>query len=145
MKKFLKILAVAAIAVAAAIACAFVGCNDGGSSETKSDYNFTIVYKGGDKDGKPVNGKKDGKLAGGKVATQFCVGSDCRPLADRDMYLSSNGTLYVSQAKVNEIFESQTDVTVFDFKAFVKVGDETHTCEINVNGPNDYTYEIVLG
>ncbi|MDE6850746.1 MAG: hypothetical protein K2J54_05400, partial [Clostridia bacterium] len=78
MKKLFKIFAIAAIAVAAAVACVFAGCNKN-SGESKSDYNFTIVYEGGAKDGQAVNGQTDGSYDydeatnKGKVATQLCI------------------------------------------------------------------------
>lgn len=144
MKKFLKIMAVAAIAVAAAIACVFVGCNkdngDGGDGG-KLDYNFSIVYKGGDKDGQAVNGQTDGDVEDGKVFTQFCIEANCFPLT---VYPNANGQLNLTQAQVNAVFNSETDVTVFDFH--VKgVPDADSDFAVSVNGTGDYTVEVILG
>lgn len=151
MKKFLKILAVAAIAVAAAIACVFAGCNNGGDSS--SDYNFTIVYKGGDKDGKPVNGQTDGNyttdeefdagITGTKVAMQLCVGDNCLALTDHNLFFGANGKFSISQAKVNNIFGSDTDVTEFEFHV-IGVKDYNNNCSVNVTGKGNYTLEVTL-
>lgn len=149
MKKFLKLIALAAITVAAALACVFAGCNSSG--ETKSDYNFTIVYEGGEKDGKAVNGNTDGKN-GGKVATQICLdaqGGGCVPLSMSNIYPSSGGKLYLSQAKINELFtgiEGVTpgeDVTHFYFHAMNIPGYKSD-CVVEVNGKGDYTVKVVL-
>lgn len=143
MKKFLRLLAVAAIAVAAAIACVFAGCNNGGSGESSADYNFTIVYEGGEKDGQAVNGQKDGNMQGGKVATQLCVGASCQPLTLANIYPDANGKLSLSQAKVNEIFSSATDVTEFEFHALNITGYKSD-CSVNVNGKGNYTLKITV-
>ena len=143
MKKFLKIFAIAAIAVAAAIACVFAGCggnDDGGSS---ADYNFTLVYE----DGQPVNGQTDGSLAGGKVATQICLpateGGMCIILPNASIYPDANGKLSLSQAQVNELFGSDTDVTVFIFHA-IGVKGHKNDCEVAVNGKGDYELKITV-
>lgn len=155
MKKFLKIFAIAAIAVAAAIACVFAGCNNGNSGESSSDYNFTIVYEGGDKNGQAVNGQKDGSLEGGKVATQICLPDGaCSPLVLANIYPDANGKLSLSQAKVNELFstlptvanykDEAGNVSQFVFHAIGVVGYKGD-CEITVNGKGDYTLKIILG
>lgn len=150
MKRFLKILAVAAIAVAAAVACVFAGCNNEGG-EAKSDYNFTIVYEGGDKAGKPVNGQTDGNLEGGKLWTQVCLpgqGAVCIPLQNFDIYPDANGKLYLSQSKINELFSdlntSGGDVTHFIFHVMRTTG-YARDCEIEVNGKGDYEVKVVVG
>lgn len=149
MKKLLKIFAIAIIAVAAAIACVFVGCKDKGG-ETKSDYNFTIVYEGGDKDGKAVNGQTDGNLTGGKLWTQVCLpgqGAVCVPLQGFDIYPGANGKLSLSQAQVNQVLSavnpSGEDVTHFIFHV-MKVTGYKEDCEVEVNGKGDYTVTVVL-
>ena len=154
MKKFFRIFAIAAIAVAAAIACVFAGCN-GNSGESSSDYNFTIVYVGGDKDGQNLNGQKDGNLEGGKVATQICLpDGGCAPLVLANIYPDANGKLSLSQSQVNEIFASLSsvdnykdeagNVTVFTFHAIGVVG-YSNDCAKEVNGKGNYTVEIVVG
>ncbi len=143
MKRFLKILAVAAIAVAAAIACVFVGCGDKGGDSGSADYNFTLVYEGGAKDGQAVNGQADGNMSGGKVATQLCVGSSCQPLTLANIYPDANGKLSLSQAKVNELFSSETDVTEFVFHALNITGYKSD-CEVEVNGKGNYTLKITV-
>ncbi|MCM1438308.1 MAG: hypothetical protein NC131_03735 [Roseburia sp.] len=146
MKKFLKILAVAAIAVAAAIACVIVGCNKG--SDGGNDYTFTIVYEGGAKDGQAVNGQEDGSYdynettGKGKVATQLCVGENCRPLTEpHSIFPDANGKLTLTQAKVNEIFGSDTDVTEFVFHV-IGVDGYKHDCEVEVNGKTNKNYTV---
>ena len=147
MKKFLKIFAVAAIAVAAAIACVFAGCNNkdngnNGGEPTTADYTFTLVYEGGAKDGQAVNGQTDGNIEG-KVMTQICVGSSCRPLTAHNLFPDANGKLSLTQAQVNTIMGSETDVTEFVFHA-VYVTDYKDDCEINVNGKGNYTLKITV-
>ncbi len=140
MKRFLKIFAIAVIAVAAAVACVFVGCKKNGG-ETKSDYNFTIVYEGGTKDGQAVNGKTDGTIEG-KVATQICT-DVCIGLPLANIFPDENGKLSLSQAKVNELFSSETDVTVFVFHA-IGVNGYKNDCAVDVNGKGDYTLKITV-
>lgn len=153
MKKLFKIFAIAAIAVAAAVACIFAGCNKGGDNTDagKSDYNFTIVYEGGAKDGQAVNGQTDGSYAydeatnKGKVATQLCIGENCRPLTEpHKIFPDASGKLNLSQAQVNTIFESETDVTAFVFHV-IGVDGYKHDCEVEVNGKGDYTVKVVVG
>ena len=148
MKKFFKIFAIAAIAVAAAIACVLAGCNGGG--ETSSDYNFTIVYVGGDKDGQAVNGQTGGSYGldndetkNTKVATQLCIGENCISLPMANIFPDANGKLSLSQAQVNQLFSSDTDVTEFEFHALNVVGYKSN-CVVNVNGKGDYTLQITL-
>lgn len=141
MKKFLKIFAIAAIAVAAAVACVFTGCGKGGNGDASSDYNFTIVYEGGDKDGQPVNGQTDGTVDG-KVATQICT-DVCIGLPLANIFPDANGKLSLSQAKVNELFGSDTDVTEFVFHVIGVTGYK-NDCSVDVNGKGDYTLNITL-
>ncbi|MDE7084291.1 MAG: hypothetical protein K2O81_03515 [Clostridia bacterium] len=141
MKKLFKIFAIAAIAVAAAVACVFAGCNKN-SGESKSDYNFTIVYEGGAKDGQAVNGQTDGNI-NGKVATQICT-DQCIGLPLANIFPDENGKLSLSQARVNELFGSDTDVTEFVFHALNVTGYKTD-CEVAVNGKGDYTLKVTVG
>ena len=153
MKKFFKIFAIAAIAVAAAIACVFAGCDNSGKGS--ADYTFTIVYVGGEKDGQKVNGQTDGSNEGGKLATQICLpNGGCAPLTQANIYPDANGKLSLSQAKVNEMFASLSgvenykdeagNVTEFTFHAIGVVGYK-HDCEIEVNGKGNYELKIVVG
>ncbi|MDE7162869.1 MAG: hypothetical protein K2O44_02170 [Clostridia bacterium] len=136
MKKLFKLLTVAILAVAATVACVFVaGCN--GGEDGASDYNFTIVYE----DGTAVNGQTGGK-DGGKVATQICLpGEDgeCVRLSglNINIFPDANGKLSLTQAKVNELFGSSTDVTVFSFHVMSVPGYKAD-CEVSVNGKGDY-------
>lgn len=141
MKKFFKIMAVAAIAVAAAVACMFVGCGkDGNGDGGKSDYNFTIVYENGN----AVNGQTDGSLAEGKLMTQICLPGDaCLPLTSLGLYPDANGKISISQTQVNGLFNSTTDVTVFVFHA-IGVKNHKNDCEVEVNGKGDYTLTITV-
>ena len=152
MKRFLKIFAIAAIAVAASIDCVFAGCNNSSSKDATSDYNFTIVYEGGAKDGPPVNGQTDG--ASGKVATQICLpDGGCIPLPMAGIYPDANGKLSLSQAKVNELFstldtvsnfkDESGNVTQFVFHA-IGVPGYKNDCEVEVNGKGNYTLKITL-
>ncbi len=154
MKRFLKILAVAVIAVAAAIACILVGCGGNDSGDTSSDYNFTIVYEGGDKAGQALNGQTDGNLEGGKVATQICLPDGaCSPLVLASIYPDANGKLSLSQARVNELFaalptvsnykDEAGNVTQFVFHA-IGVKGYKNDCEITVNGKGNYELKITV-
>lgn len=137
MKKIIRTLTIAVIALVSVFACAFAAaCGDG--KEGNSDYNFTIVYE----DGTAVNGQTGG-ANGGKVATQICLpeseGGKCVPLSlpTINIFPDENGKLSLSQAKVNELFGSTTDVTVFLFHVMAVPGYKAD-CEISVNGKNDY-------
>ena len=136
MKKIFKTLTIAILAVSAAIACAFAaGCGDK-SGETKSDYNFTIVYE----DGKAVNGLKDG-ADGGVVMTQICLpGGSCIPLLP-DFNPDANGKLSISQAKINEFLKdlagTDGDVTKFVFHV-IGIPNHKEDCEVEVDGKGDY-------
>lgn len=138
MKKLFKLLTVAILAVAAAVACVVVaGCNNKGDEGASSDYNFTIVYE----DGKAVNGQTGG-TDGGKVATQICLPGEngmCVRLSgfNINIFPDENGKLGLSQEKVNQLFNSTTDVTVFSFHVMGVTGYKAD-CEIEVNGKGDY-------
>lgn len=141
MKKFLKIFAIAAIAVAAAIACVLAGCNNGDKdSYTKSDYNFTVVYVGGEKDGKPVNGKSDG--VNGAVGVQICEPDQaCYPVDN--VKIDSKGRISFSQEQVDEIL-GKTGVTVFVFHV-MGVKDYKSDCEVTTtDGKGDYEVKVTL-
>lgn len=143
MKKFLKIFAIAAIAVAAAIACVFVGCNKNDDNtdngNTTADYTFILVYEGGDKDGQPVTTNYEG----GTVFTQIClpgVGATCNPVGKGP---DANGKISLSQAEVNSLLHSDTDVTVFVFHALY-VLNENSDHAIEVNGKGEYTLKVTV-
>lgn len=142
MKKFFKIFAIAAIAVAAAIACAFAGCKKDDGDDNSADYNFTIVYE----DNTAVNGQTGG-AGGGKVATQICLpDGSCVPLVDPiGIYPDANGKLSLSQAQVNEFFSQYvtdgSDVTVFVFHV-IGVPGHKNDCEVAVNGKGNYTVTV---
>ncbi|MDE5765775.1 MAG: hypothetical protein K2I17_01245 [Clostridia bacterium] len=140
MKKIIRTLTIAVIAMVAVFACTFaLACNGG---DNKSDYNFTIVYE----DGTAVNGQKDG-IDGGLVATQICLpGKDgmCVPLSGGQINIcptDKNGKLSLSQEKVNELFQSTTDVTVFIFHVMAVPGHKAD-CEVEVNGKGDYKVTV---
>ncbi|MDE7401029.1 MAG: hypothetical protein K2N17_03135 [Clostridia bacterium] len=141
MKKIIRTLTIAVIAMVAVFACTFaLACNGG---DNKSDYNFTIVYE----DGTAVNGQKDG-INGGKVATQIClpdvdnVKGACVPLSTGpSIFPDKNGKLSLSQEKVNELFQSTTDVTVFIFHVMAVPGHKAD-CEVSVNGKGDYKVTV---
>lgn len=140
MKKIIRTLTIAVIALVAVFACTFaLACN--GDGDNKSDYNFTIVYE----DGTAVNGQTDG-VNGGKVATQICLpeseGGMCVPLSvGPNIFPDKNGKLSLSQAKVNELFNSTTDVTVFIFHVMAVPGHKAD-CEVSVNGKGDYKVTV---
>lgn len=141
MKKIIRTLTIAVIAMVAVFACTFaLACN--GGSTASSDYNFTIVYE----DGTAVNGQTDG-VNGGKVATQICLpesaGGMCVSLNIEkiSIFADKNGKLSLSQAKVNELFGSTTDVTVFSFHVMAVPGHKSD-CEVAVNGKGDYKVTV---
>lgn len=140
MKKILRTLAVAVIAVAAVLACTFaVACSE--PHAEKSDYNFTIVYA----DGTAVNGKTDGlnEMYDYQVTTQICLpaseGGKCVTLFTAGLFPNQYGELNLSQAKVDELFGKTA--TKFAFHA-IGVKDCKHDCEIEVDGPGDYTLKL---
>lgn len=143
MKKIIRTLTIAVIALVATLTCAFaVACNSGKDSDTSSDYNFTIVYE----DGTAVNGQKDGLAAtGGKVTTQICIDTNCLPLSLQNIYPDENGKLSLSQKQVNDIFglaiTVNEDITKFVFHV-VNVPGHKDDCEVTVNGKGDYKVTV---
>lgn len=142
MKKILKTLAIAIVALAAVFACAFAaGCTGSGNSGTStSDYNFTIV----DANGNAINGQTGG-ANGGKVNTQLCIDEICLPLALQNIYPDENGKLSLSQKQVNELFATAMtvtgDITKFDFHVINYPG-HAEDCMTAVNGKGDYTLKL---
>lgn len=142
MKKFLKIFAIAAIAVAAAIACVFAGCGKDDDGDTSADYNFTLVYE----DGSAVNGQTDGNIEG-KVFTMICLPGDngtCILLGSQaGIWPDANGKLSLSQSQVNTFFGSSTDVTEFIFHV-QNVPGHKDDCTVTVNGKGNYSVTITV-
>lgn len=141
MKKLFKFLTVAILAVAATVACVLaVGCDKDKDKGGSSDYNFTIVYE----DGKAVNGDTAG-VDGGKVATQICLPGEnglCIRLSGMPkIFPDANGKLSFTQAKINELFGSSTDVTVFSFHVMNMPGYKSD-CEVEVTGKGNYTVTV---
>jgi len=139
MKKIIKALTIAVLAVAAVFACVFAaGCTD-----KEAKYNFTIVYA----DGTAVNGQTDG-ANGGKVSLQICTNNEtnCIPLDLQGIFADANGKLSLTQQQVNDVFTTAgltitEDVTDFDFDVMNVPGCiEKVICK--VNGFGDYTVTL---
>jgi len=124
MKKFFKSFAIMLIAVCAVIGCAFAvtACN------TNSDYVFIIQ----DENGNAINGEN--------VATQICT-DQCVMLDAKQIYPDKNGKLTLSQAKVNELFDSDEDVTEFAFHVLYVEG-YNEDCSFEVNGAKEYICKL---
>ena len=137
MKKIIRTLTIAVIALVAVFACTFALACNGGNDDggKKSDYNFTIVYE----DGTAVNGQTDG-VNGGKVGTQVCT-KVCISLDLKGIYPDKNGKLGLSQSDINKWFDSTTDVTEFAFHV-LNVKDCKDDVEISVNGKGDYKVTV---
>ena len=147
MKKLFKLLTVAILAIAAAVACfAVAGCT-GKDDEGAADYVFYIQKE----DGTALNGQTGG-ANGGKVSTQICLpesaGGMCVKLNTLkdfrnidNIFPDENGKISLSQSKVNELFLSDTDVTVFIFHVMNVPGYKAD-CEIEINGHNTYTIKL---
>lgn len=136
MKKIFKFIVTAVIAVAAAVASIAVagciaGCNtDGG----KADYTFTVYNP----DGTAINGQTGGRN-GGPVDVQICLNA-CVPLLP-EYSLDKNGKLSLSQKTINELFDSDTNVTEFTFHAMNVPGCKSDV-EIEVHGKGNYTLTL---
>ncbi|MDE7075939.1 MAG: hypothetical protein K2O62_01310 [Clostridia bacterium] len=137
MKKIIRTLTIAVIALVAVFACTFaLACNGGNGGDKKSDYNFTIVYE----DGTAVNGQKD-STTGGKVWLQVCT-DRCIDLNFKiERYADENGKISISQKDLNTWFDSTTDVTEFKFHVR-NVKDCKDDVEISVNGKGDYKVTV---
>ena len=134
MKKIIRTLTIAVIALVAVFACTFaLACNSNEEGATTSDYNFTIVYE----DGTAVNGQKD-STAGGKVWLQVCT-DQCVDLnvSTINKYADENGKIGISQKDLNTWFNSTTDVTEFKFHVHNVKGCKDDV-EISVKGKGDY-------
>lgn len=138
MKKLFKSLTIMLITVCAAVACAVAvtGC---ANNNVNADYTFLIQYE----DGTAVNGQTGGN-EGGKVITQICMlgeGGKCIGLSMNDIYPDENGKLTLSQEKVNELFESEEDITNFAFHVLY-VPEYNSDCEFEIDGKNEYTCKL---
>lgn len=149
MKKLFRTLLTAIIAIGALCACVFAAACTNDGKDTKSDYNFTVVYA----DGKAVNGNTDGaqELPDNngnplnKVRIQMCYQLCEEYTSKTGKSIDENGKISFSQQQINEIFGSQTDVTEFTFHIWnVKdcPGGEKGSYVIAVNGKGDYTLTL---
>lgn len=145
MKKIIRTLTIAVIALVSVFACAFAAACGGNDDNAISDYNFTIVYE----DGTAVNGQTGG-ANGGKVATQICLpngGCVSLDLPIISIFPDENGKLGLSQTKINELFaeingvnsykDEAGNVTKFAFHV-MKVPGYKDDCGVAVNGKGDY-------
>ncbi len=137
MKKIIRTLTIAVIALVAVFACTFALACNGGGGDDKSDYNFTIVYE----DGTAVNGQTD-STADGKVWLQVCT-DRCVDLnvPTINRYADKNGKISLSQQDLNTWFGSDTDVTEFKFHVHNVKGCKDDV-EISVNGKGDYKVTV---
>lgn len=138
MKKIIKILTIAVIALVAVFACTFaLACNTNDDENTQSDYNFTIVYE----DGTAVNGQTD-STTGGKVWLQICT-DQCVDLnvPAINRYADENGKIGISQKDLNTWFSSSTDVTEFKFHVHNVKGCKDDV-EISVSGKGNYKVTV---
>lgn len=141
MKKLFKSLLIAIMAIGAVCACAFAAACTGGTTE--SDYNFTVVYD----DGSPVNGNTDGAQSlpdnnGNsldKVRIQMCDTGCVEYTNKTGKSIDANGKISFSQQQINEIFDSETDVTEFTFHIWNVKDSSADSYVIAVNGKGDYT------
>lgn len=137
MKKLFRNLAVVILTVCAVFACAFAV-----SACSKNTYTFVIQYE----DGTAVNGQTGGS-DGGKVMTQICKNEEngekgkCVLLSLKEIFPDENGKLTLTQDKVNELFNSETDVTEFSFHVTYVPGYKTD-CEFEVSGAKEYTCKL---
>lgn len=137
MKKIIRTLTIAVIALVSVFACAFAAACGSNDDNPTSDYNFTIVYE----DGTAVNGQTASKT-GGKVWLQICT-NQCvdlnTPAINR--FADENGKISLSQKDINTWFNSTTDVTEFKFHVH-DVKDHKDDCEVSVSGKGDYKVTV---
>lgn len=136
MKKLFKNLLVAILAVCAICACAFgvAACKDKGDNTPNDGSTYTFIIQ--DENGAAINGTN--------VRTQICeLGENgkCILLSMQNIYPDANGKLTLTQAKVNELFSSSTDVTVFSFHV-MGVSGYNADCEYQVNGVKEYICQL---
>lgn len=136
MKKIIRTLTIAILAVVAIVSCVLAaGCGGDKDDATKSDYNFSIVYE----DGTAVDGKAQ------TVYTQLCIDTNCVPLSLQSIYPDENGKLGLTQAKINELLgefvSGNGDVTQFVFHV-VNLPGYKADCEVTVNGKGNYTVTV---
>ncbi len=141
MKKLFKTLLIAVLAVAAVLACAFAaGCKkDDETPDVAAAYTFIIKKS----DGTALNGQTGG-VNGGKVVVGICMlgdGGMCVDLPLLNIYPDESGKVTLTQAKVNEAFQSSSDVTQFTFHVKNVPGHKAD-CEINVDGAKEYTITL---
>lgn len=129
MKKIFKRLSIVLLTVCAIFACAFAV-----SACSKNTYTFVIQYEDGS------------AMTAANTMTQICVGDpdnggSCKPLFAKEIYPDANGKLTLTQKQVNEICESETDVTVFTFHV-LNVAGYDDDCVFEINGAMEYTCKL---
>ncbi len=126
MKKLFKRITLVLLTVCAVFACAFAVSACGNK---ESGYTFVIQYE----DGTALNAEN--------VETQICDDSGCKPLFLKGIYPDANGKITLTQAQVNEICGSDTDVTKFAFHV-INVDGYNPDCSFEVDGAKEYICKL---
>lgn len=124
MKKLFKKITLVLLTVCAVFACAFAisACN-----VKSNDYVFVIQ-------------NSDGSAFVENAGMQICIDDSCFPLPT-DYKLDANGKLTLTQAQVNTLCGSDTDVTVFVFHVTYAEGYNSD-CAYEVNGVKEYVCKL---
>ncbi len=130
MKKLLKRVSVVLLTVCAVFACAFAVS----ACSKTTDYTFVIQYEDGT------------AVTAANTMTQICVGDinnggACYPLFAKQIYPDANGKLTLTQAQINEICHSETDVTEFAFHV-LNVEGYKEDCSFEINGAKEYICKL---
>lgn len=123
MKKLLKKITLVLLTVCAVFACAFAvtACNK------SNDYVFVIQ-------------NSDGSAFVQTANIQICEADGiCHPINDKQ--IDANGKLTLTQAEVNTLCGSDTDVTVFVFHVTYAEGYNSD-CAYEVNGAKEYVCKL---
>lgn len=123
MKKLFKKISIVLLTVCAVFACAFAV-----SACAKNDYVFVVQHE-------------DGSAFTESAHMQICINDSCFFLSNDDYKLDANGKLTLTQAQINEICNSKTDVTVFVFHVTYVEGYNSD-CAYEVDGANTYVCKL---
>ncbi|MGN0807795.1 MAG: hypothetical protein ACI4MN_05050 [Candidatus Coproplasma sp.] len=124
MKKLFKRASLILLTVCAVFACAFAlsACNN-------MNYTFVIQNEDGSAFTTP------------NTMTQICVDGDCIMLDLKGYYPDEEGKLVLTQEQINEICNSETDVTKFSFHV-TNVEGYALDCEFEIDGAKEYICKL---
>lgn len=126
MKKLLKRASLILLTVCTVFACAF-------ALSACGSKNYTFVIQNSD----------GTALTTPNTMTQICVNDNCFMLDLKGYYPDENGKLTLTQAQINEICGSDTDVTKFAFHV-TNVEGYALDCIFEVDGAKEYICKLYV-